>query len=155
MKPARRGSGAAAAVIIIVVLVLAAAGVAAYLLMGGTAERTTPIGSILRDLRKYDGQQVTVKGKVVARMSILTLRWYEVQDKTGSITVVTKRGLPNRDEEVTVTGTVREVFNVGGYDKTVIVEGGEPGEQSSNAGGLRERLKERFSRGGNGTSGSS
>jgi RecJ-like exonuclease len=112
--------------IIIVVALAAAAG--AY--FWWSQSRPVTIGQILRDLRHYDGQTVTIRGKVVSAMNVLVLRYFEVSDNTGDIKVVTKRGLPNVGDTVTVHGIVHQVFTIRGMDWTVIEELG-PGEAAS------------------------
>jgi len=110
--------------LLIIVVVLAAA---AAFFVWWTQSRPVTIGQILRDLRRYDGQTVTIHGKVVSAMNVLVLRYFEVSDKTGDIRIVTKRGLPKVGDTVTVHGVVRQYFNFNGMTLTVIEELG-PGE---------------------------
>jgi hypothetical protein len=109
---------------IFVVLFLAIAlGVAAYM-------KVTPhplsIGAVLRDLRTYDGTSVTVQGTVRTIYNVAGVKWYELEDPSGSIPVVTERGLPKQGDYMQVTGIVHEVFNLGGINYTVLLEPLEP-----------------------------
>jgi aspartyl/asparaginyl-tRNA synthetase len=82
----------------------------------------TPIASILKDPRQYDGQVVTIRGKVVDRTSLVLLRYFTLRDDTGEIRVVTDRSLPLVGETVRVKGTVREEFAIGDSQFVVLVE---------------------------------
>ena len=106
----------------LVIVGLAAAGLIIYFGLRATSPRATPIGEILADLRRYDGQIVTVEGMASAPLNLMVLKSYEVTDETGSIMVVTERGLPQDGSEVAVEGVVHEVFNLGGINYTVILE---------------------------------
>ncbi len=105
-----------------VVLLIALAGLIAWFAIKGLKPRATPIGDILADLRSYDGKVVTIEGEASSPMNLLLLKYYEVSDDSGSIMVVTERGLPAVGEEVRVDGVVHEVFNLGGVNYTVIME---------------------------------
>lgn len=83
--------------------------------------KAIPIGEILSDLREYDGKMVHIEGEVSNTMN-LVYKWFELSDESGSIIVVTERGLPTIGTTVSVDGTVNELFNLGGISKTVILE---------------------------------
>ena len=115
-------NGPAPLMIGLLTLAVIAAGVLGYLAWERIdASRPVPIGDILADLRSYDGNVVHVEGEVVSTMN-LVVKWFELNDGTGSITVVTERGLPTIGETVTVDGKVDELFKLGGISKTVIME---------------------------------
>lgn len=84
--------------------------------------RTVAIGEVLGNLREYDGRSVSVGGRVTETFNVLGLKWYRLEDDTASIIVVTQRGLPEKDQTVRVTGIVKEVFNLGGVNATVLQE---------------------------------
>lgn len=119
-QPVKRRNPALAVGIIVVVIVVAAA--LAYFAWCVIEPAPTPIGEILADLRTYDGQVVTVEGRVGSRISILGFKSFDLTDDSGTITIVTERGIPGGDETVRVNGTVYEVFSIGPVSKTVIVE---------------------------------
>jgi hypothetical protein len=116
----RRNLALAMGIIVVVVIVVAAA--LAYFAWRVMEPAPVPIGEILADLRTYDGQVVTVEGRVGSRISILGFKSFDLTDGTGTITIVTERGIPGGDETVRVNGTVYEVFSIGPVSKTVIVE---------------------------------
>ncbi|MEZ5338599.1 MAG: hypothetical protein R3F46_10065 [bacterium] len=106
-------------ILVVAVLGAGALGYVAYQRIAGS--RPVPIGEILADLRSYDGTVVHVEGEVTSTMN-LVVKWFEISDGTGSITVVTERGLPTVGTTVAVDGQVNELFNLGGISKTVLME---------------------------------
>jgi hypothetical protein len=88
--------------------------------------RLTPhplaISAVLGDLRRYDGQTVTVQGTVRAAFNVAGVKWYELNDGTGSVMVVTDRGLPREGDYERVTGQVKQLFQLGDATYTVIEE---------------------------------
>jgi hypothetical protein len=111
------------ALIVGIVVVVAALGVwLVYNLLGGTAGRVEKIGDVLADLRQYDGLEVTFEGEVSGSLNLLGYKAYNLNDGTGSITVVTERGLPDNGDRLKVTGIVHEVFSIGGINYTVLYE---------------------------------
>ena len=52
----------------------------------------------------------------------MRVKAFDLSDDTGTIKVVTQRGLPAIGDTLTVTGEVHEVFNVGDVNMTVLVE---------------------------------
>ncbi len=71
----------------------------------------TKIRDILDHPRDYQSKEITVYGTVTNAVSLLVIKYYEIQDDTGSIKVVTDNLLPARGEKLSVTGrtTVVEV----------------------------------------------
>lgn len=120
-QPRRRGNPTLV-VGIIVVVVIVVGGALAYFAWRAIEERPTPIGEILADLRTFDGALVTVRGEVTSVLNILGLKAFDLADGTGTIKIVSQRGLPQQGETVTVSGEVNEMFNVGGISMTVILE---------------------------------
>jgi hypothetical protein len=120
-QPAKRRNPALAVGITVVVVIVVAVALA-YFAWRVMEPAPTPIGEILADLRTYDGKMVTVEGRVGSRISILGFKSFDVTDETGTITIVTERGVPQGEETVRVDGTVYEVFSIGPVSKTVIVE---------------------------------
>lgn len=107
---------------LIVVIVIIVAAVLAYFAWRTIEAAPTPIGDILGDLRTYDGQLVTVRGKVSNPLNVMLMKAYDVEDDSGTIKIVTERGLPKVGDLVTVQGQVRELFNFNGVNMTVIYE---------------------------------
>ena len=64
----------------------------------------TKIKDILDHPRDYQSKEITVYGTVTNAVSLLVIKYYEVQDGSGSIKVVTDNLLPARGEKLRVTG---------------------------------------------------
>ncbi|MEJ5210697.1 MAG: OB-fold nucleic acid binding domain-containing protein [Burkholderiales bacterium] len=82
----------------------------------------TPIGEILAHPRDYAEKTVRVRGEVKSVFSLIFVKYFTLDDGTGTITVVTERPLPNRGERLEVTGTVKEAFSLGDQTLTLIIE---------------------------------
>jgi hypothetical protein len=120
-KQERGGISGAAVVGLIAVAILG--GALALVAWYGARPHPTPIGYILEHVREFDGNAVTVEGTVDSPLNLGgLLKVFDLSDKSGTIKVVTKRGLPKSGETVMVKGLVREVFNVAGMNMTVIME---------------------------------
>ena len=61
--------------------------VGALFVLAGCAS-VTPINQLLNDPSRYDGKTVRVKGQVKGAVGGLGVGAYEIQDNTGSLTVV-------------------------------------------------------------------
>jgi len=83
---------------------------------------TTKIGDIQQTPGKYDGTTVTIAGKVSATHNLLVVKYYQVDDGTGQIAVVTGSALPNEGDRVRVKGKVNQAFALGTARLVVIVE---------------------------------
>lgn len=83
---------------------------------------TTPIREVLDDPARFAGREVSVAGEVVDSANLLVLKFYKLQDETGTITVVTDRAVPKPGARVRATGTVHQAFAIGKDQLTVIVE---------------------------------
>lgn len=66
----------------------------------------TKIKDILEHPRNYENKEVTIYGTVTGAVSLLVLKYFEVQDDTGTIKVMTGRVLPQKGEKLRVTGTL-------------------------------------------------
>ncbi len=82
----------------------------------------TKIGDIRKAPGRYDGREVTIQGTVSATHNLLVMKYYEVTDGTGEITVVTQSALPKEGDRVKVKGTVNQAFAIGTARWVVIVE---------------------------------
>lgn len=91
---------------------LATAAAAVVLALGLAGCRTT-INQILAEPGKYRDQEVTVGGEVVKSASVLGRGAYQIDDGTGTLWVVTKKGAPRQGARVAVKGRVRDVVNLG------------------------------------------
>jgi hypothetical protein len=82
----------------------------------------TKIAEIKTAPSSYDGKTVTIAGKVTSTHNLLVIRYYDVDDGTGVIPVVTESELPKEGDTVRVKGKVNEAFAVGSAHLVVIVE---------------------------------
>lgn len=98
MKPLHRA-------LVLVVLLAVAFGSAAC---GGTTIR-----KISSDPSRYRNQEVTLTGEVIDSYSVGSRGIYHVDDRTGRLWVVSDSGVPRKGARVTVSGTIREGFNLG------------------------------------------
>lgn len=110
---------------LVVCIVVAVAALLGYFAWRAALPSPTPIGEILADLRTYDGKPVTIRGEVTNTLNVVVLKAFDVTDDSGSIRVVTERGLPRIGSEITVNGIVHEVYNIAGVNYTVVLESPE------------------------------
>jgi len=83
---------------------------------------TTPIGKILEKPREYADTTVVVSGKVTEIFGLVFIKYFIVEDKTGSIAVVTDKPLPKMGSEIKVRGIVKEAFSLGDQQLLVLIE---------------------------------
>jgi hypothetical protein len=80
----------------------------------GSAACATSINNVLADPSRYRDREVKISGRVADSYSVADNGVYRVRDGSGQLWVVSTRGVPRKDAKVTVRGTVREGFNLGG-----------------------------------------
>ena len=80
---------------------------------------STEISRIVSNPRDYAGKEITISGTVADRFSFLVLKYFNLSDSTGNITVVTDKPLPATGSKIRVKGRVKEEFSLG--DKQVLV----------------------------------
>jgi len=90
------------------VLVLASA--STFLL---TACASMTIKRVLDDPARYRDRDVRLSGVVVDSYSMASRGVYKIDDESGQIWVLSDRGVPRKGGRVTVTGRIREGFNLG------------------------------------------
>jgi hypothetical protein len=102
---------------------------AAVLLLSGFVGLTscaailaTKIADIRKTPGEYDGRTVTISGKVTSAHNLVVVKYYEVDDGTGEIPVVTESALPKEGHAVRVKGRVSQAFALGTARLVVIVE---------------------------------
>jgi len=81
----------------------------------------TKIKDILESPRRYENREVTVYGTVTNGVSLLVIKYFEIEDDTGAIKVVTNRLLPSRGEKLRVTGRIMSI-EIGTQRRLVIRE---------------------------------
>jgi len=92
--------------------VLLAALVVSALASAGCALRT--VNQIIADPVRYRDREVRLSGAVVDSYSVADRGAYRIDDGTGQLWVVSDKGVPRKSARVTVKGTIREGFNLGG-----------------------------------------
>ena len=94
---------------------------ACALLVSGCA---THINKVLADPSRYRDHDVTVSGRVVDSFSLADRGAYRIEDKSGSLWIVSERGVPRKGAKVKVEGTIREGFNVGAFGERLRLPSG-------------------------------
>ena len=92
----------------------------------------TKIKDILDHPRDYENKEVTVYGTVTNAASLLVVKYFEIEDGTGTMRVVTDRLLPAKGEKLKVTGRM-EVFEMGA-DRLVVLRETSKAEQAEKSG---------------------
>ena len=82
-----------------------------FLTACGVAYSLTPtkIQDVLDHPRDFEGKDITLSGTVTNSVSLVLIKYYEIQDGTGTIKVVTDKLLPSRGEKLSVTGRMMVV----------------------------------------------
>ena len=84
---------------------------------------TTPIKTLLDDPSRFDGKTVRILGEVQGSVGLLGYGAYQVNDGTGTLSVVTQGGgAPRQGARVGVEGTFRSAYTIGNQSATVLVE---------------------------------
>src|SRR5918998_3447198 len=80
------------------------------------------ISKILADPGRYDNKEVGVAGTVTDSYGVLHMGAYELDDGTGKMWIVTKRGVPSRGAKVGAKGRVYTGFNLSGRNFGTVLE---------------------------------
>src|SRR5882724_11942723 len=94
---------------------------ATVLLLTACPSETT-ISKINADPARYHNKEVAIVGTVKDSYGALGQGAYEIDDGTGRLWVVTKRGVPSRGARVGVKGHVYNGFNFGGRNYGTVIE---------------------------------
>ncbi|MEN9202545.1 MAG: hypothetical protein Q6K80_03380 [Thermostichus sp. DG_1_6_bins_120] len=73
---------------------------------------TTPIATVARDPAQHTN--VWIRGQVVNQLGAFGQGIYQLRDNSGSIWVITDKGIPAMNSTVTVRGKAQEGITVGG-----------------------------------------
>lgn len=82
----------------------------------------TSIGRINADPARHQNKEVAIVGKVTDSYGVPGAGAYELDDGTGKIWVVTKRGVPSRGSRVGVKGYLHTAFSFGGRSYGTVIE---------------------------------
>jgi hypothetical protein len=102
---------------------LPAAALAASLGLALTGCGTKTINHIMADPSRYNNQEVTIKGTVTQSVSLLGHGSYQIDDGTGTLWVVSNKGVPRKGARVKVSGKIRDVADLGSVLKLPEVVG--------------------------------
>ena len=103
-----------------IMIVLAIAGGMWYYL--GRSNRTS-IEKILSRPSEYQGKAITIEGEVTDRTAFfVVLTFFKLRDRTGEITVVTRRSLPEMRSTVGVKGKIDDAFPIGDQKLLIFME---------------------------------
>jgi hypothetical protein len=92
-------------------------------LVGGCKGGATPIGELLDDPTKHEGQIVRIQGTVEEAVGALGYGGYRVDDGTGKILVITNTGgAPRTGARVGVEGEFRAAFTFGTNTLAALIE---------------------------------
>jgi hypothetical protein len=99
-----------------------AAGALLIAALTGCATRTT-VESLLRDPSRFDHKTVAIEGTVKGSIGAFGYGAYDVDDGTGTLTVVAKQGgAPREGTKVGVTGEFHSGFTLGSQIGVMLVE---------------------------------
>lgn len=91
-------------------------------LLAGCAS-VTPIRQLLDDPGRYDGKSVKIEGRVRESAGAFGLGTYQVQDNTGTLTVVSENnGAPRTGDRIGVQGIFQALFTLGSQSLAVLRE---------------------------------
>ena len=89
----------------------------------GCKGNITEIKTLLDDPMRFDKQTVRIAGTVGSSIGVLGYGAYQVDDGTGTLTVVSKEGgAPREGARVGVEGEFRSAFTLGTQTAAVLVE---------------------------------
>jgi hypothetical protein len=91
------------------------------LLLTACPQRET-ISKINADPGRYRNKEVGVAGTVTDSYGVLGNGAYEIDDGTGKLWVITKRGVPSRGSRVGAKGRVYTGFSYGGRTFGTVIE---------------------------------
>lgn len=84
---------------------------------------TTPIKTLLDDPQQFDGKTVRIAGQVEGSVGALGYGAYQVNDGTGTLSIVSEGGgVPRQGAKVGVEGTFRSAYTLGTKTLAVLVE---------------------------------
>jgi hypothetical protein len=102
---------------------LSRAGVAAALILLAGCAGVTPISELLSNSTKYNGKTVRIKGEVKGAAGLLGRGAYQVNDNTGTLTVLSETAAPPPTGSKTgVKGVFQSLFTLGSKSLAVLQE---------------------------------
>jgi hypothetical protein len=93
------------------------------------------VGDVLANPRPLIGREVTVSGIASDRLSFMGAGYFRLMDpkaKGGSVlTVLSSQGMPRNGQQVSVRGTLRQVYAAGAREGLVLVESAQQTSKDS------------------------
>jgi hypothetical protein len=102
---------------------LAGAALIAAIALASAACASMSINRVLADPSRYNNREVKLSGSVIDSVSVANRGAYRIEDETGQLWVVSDNGTPRKGARVSVTGTVREAFNLGSLGDQIRLPG--------------------------------
>lgn len=84
-----------------------------------TACGARTVNEVLADPARYSNRNVRLSGTVVDSFSIVGRGAYRLDDRTGTLWILSNKGVPRRGARVDVRGTVLDGFNFGALGPSV------------------------------------
>ena len=107
--------------IIIAILIVLVTGAGAWYYFNQV--HPTKIEKILSNPTTYTGKEVAIEGEVTDRTAFFgVIKFYRLRDKSGEITVVTRKSLPETKSVISVKGKIDDAFTIGDQRLVVFVE---------------------------------
>ena len=107
--------------IIIAIVIVLAIGAGAWYYFNQV--HPTKIEKIFSNPTAYTGKEVAIEGEVTDRTAFFgVLKFYKLRDKSGEITVVTRKSLPETKSVISVKGKIDDAFIIGDQRLVVFVE---------------------------------
>ena len=107
--------------IIIAILIVIAIGAGGWYYFSQV--RPTNIEKIFSNPTAYAGKEIAIEGEVTDRTAFFgDLKFYKLKDKSGEITVITKKSLPEVRSSVSVKGRIDDAFPLGDQKLVVFME---------------------------------
>lgn len=92
--------------------------------LSGCATGSVAIKDVVEHPREYAGKRVTIEGEVTGVFSLFVIKYFTVNDGTGTMGVISEHPLPRKGEKIKVTGTVKEALSLGDQTLTMLHEEG-------------------------------
>ncbi len=84
---------------------------------------STKVKTIMTNIEKYDGKEVTIKGVVENPTNLTITKFFFIDDDSGKkMRVVTKNALPKEGEKLKIKGKVVQRFKVGNFQWIILKE---------------------------------
>lgn len=94
-----------------------AAALLGALALSATGCATTTVAKLLAEPNRYRNNDAKLSGDVTESVSLLGHGAYKLDDGTGSIWIVSRRGVPRKGARVEVKGEVKDVVDIGSIFK--------------------------------------